>query len=155
VVIQERDVADVHLRLTRSRIDLYVVIRDDGGPEDVRAEAIAAVHGADFGTVAGVDVVREVDVVYEVRLTSINVQSYFNELALVEMAVQRLVFTLHEAQIGVPESALAVAGRAGALHAHAAVEAVEVGDLVRLVAEQGRHQRIGVGRSLKVLVDVH
>src|SRR5262249_6994143 len=136
-IIQHGEIADVHLRLPCSRVGLHIAIGDNGGPKDVRAEPVAAVHGADLGTVARGDVVSEIDVIYEVRLTSINVQSYFNERALIEIAIQRLVNALHEAQIAVPKAALAVAGRPGALDAHSTVEAVEVRDLVRLVAEEG------------------
>ena len=125
----------MHLRLPRSRVGLHIAIWDNGSPEDVCAEAVAAVHGADLGTVARVDVVSEIDVIDEVRLTSINVQSYLDERALIEIAIQRLVNTLHEAQIAVPKAGLAVAGHPGSLHTHAAVEAGEVGDLIWLVAE--------------------
>src|SRR5262249_54708779 len=100
----------------------------------------------------------EVDVVLEVGPTSVDIQSYLDKSSVVELAVHAAIGALHEAQVGVPEEAViglaALVADAVALHAHAAVDAVEVGDLVRLIADERTDAWVGVGWALEVLVDV-
>jgi len=148
----------VHPGRPRQRVDLHVAIRDDGDPENHRAESIAAIDGTNRGSIAGVEIMREINVVLEVRLTSINVQSDFDKCSGIERAVHALVRALHEAQVGVPEETVvgfvALVADPIALDADSTVEADEIGDLVGFVAKKRRHLRIGVGGPLVILVDV-
>src|SRR5262249_7589469 len=57
--------------------------------------------------------------------------------------------------VRIPKECLSVSVHARALNANAAIKAVEVGDLVRLVAQERGDEWVGIGRSLEILVDVH
>jgi hypothetical protein len=91
--------------------------------------------------------VREIDVVLEVRLTSIDIQSDFEKGLGEKNAVDPPIDAFHKAQIGVSEEAavgfITLVADAVALNADAAVEAEEVRDLVRLISQKGRDLRIG------------
>ena len=119
-------------------VDLNVAVRNYCGPKNVSPKTIAAVDRAHLRTIAGVNIVGEIDVVLEVRLTSIDIQSDFEESSGVEAPVDSPIDAFHKAQIGVPEEAVVgfttLVADAVALNANAAVEADKVRNLVRLIS---------------------
>src|SRR5207248_1361492 len=141
-VVLDVEVVNVQLGISASRMDHDAVVRKGHGPEHVLGgEARVEVMGLS----------REVD---KVKLTLKGVHSDLGKGAVVESSIHSSVDPLHEAEVRIEEerrcgTRRGVCRRPGALDLGDADEAVEIGDLVRLVAERWR----SVGRPRQVLMD--